>query len=86
MITEALIGVVIQTLSSFLGWVPDWTPPTQDFATTGLTVGNALGLLDNYFPVSVLGACLAAVIGLKFVLIFWNLLVFIYDRFPLKFT
>lgn len=86
MIVDALVGLLVTVLRSILDLVPVWSPNLSGFNTTGLAAGNALGLLNEYFPVAVLGICLLTVLGTKAGLSLWHIVVFVYDRFPLKFT
>lgn len=83
MIVDAVLGLVVGLLRTILSWLPNWTPPESGF---GFGFGQVAGLLNGFFPVTVLMGCILAVLGFRVALTLWAAVVFIYDRFPMKFT
>lgn len=82
MIVEALVRLVTGLLRGVLALIPPWTPP--DLSGLGAQFAAKLRMLDGYVPVSVLGACLAALFGLRAVIVVWGLLVWVYEHLPFK--
>lgn len=85
MILDAIIGLIVGVLEGLLGLLPAFDI-SSTFASAGATLGNAAGQLNAILPVSTMGVCIAALLALQLALFVWDVVVFIYDRFPGKFT
>lgn len=82
MITDALISVVFGVLVALLGALPEWEPNLDGIEAATGPLGSWLSTANGYFPVTVLGACLATVLGLKLILWGWGFLVWLYEKIP----
>ncbi|HEY0186221.1 MAG TPA: hypothetical protein VGC67_01905 [Cellulomonas sp.] len=80
MITDSLIRFVGQSIRAVLGLLPSWTPPADAFGTQATSIGTLAVRADGYFPVLVLGICLAFVLALKVLLLAWRVLLFLYHQ------
>lgn len=85
MIIDAIVKVVTALLTGILGLVPAYTL-NGSFTSAGAGLGSALGAINGVFPVGTLGACLGVVLSARLFMLAWNLIVFIYDKFPAKAT
>jgi len=81
MIVDALVTFVCASARAVLGLLPTWTVPATPFATTSYSLGSMASMGNGYFPVAVLGVCIALVLALKVVLLGWRVVVFIYHQF-----
>ncbi|QIK83530.1 hypothetical protein [Sanguibacter sp. HDW7] len=86
MILDALIALMASSFTLVLDLIPSWTPPTEAFSQSSASVGSMASAGNGYFPVRVLGICLALVLGLKVALLAWRGVVFVYSVLPLKAT
>lgn len=80
MVTDAVIRFLGQSVRAILGLVPSWQPPADDFGSTATNLGAIAAQGNGYFPVMVLGVCLALVLALKVFLLGWRLVLFIYHQ------
>lgn len=85
MILDRIISAIVGLVSGVLGLFPSWSFGL-DLESTGSTLGQALGVADNYFPVGIVLTCLGVVLGLKVALLVFNAVVFVYRLIPGKFT
>lgn len=81
MVTEALIGFFMQAIRAVVRILPVWSPPAEDLTAVSTEVGAWGARADGYFPVTVLGVCLAVVFAVKVGLLAWRVVVFIYHQF-----
>lgn len=86
MITEALLVFGARVVRAMVGLIPSWGPETEPFTTTSANVGAMAAVGNGYFPLTVLGVCLAVIVVLKVGLLVWRLIVFVYELFPFKMT
>lgn len=86
MIIEAIVTFFGSAIRAVLGLIPSWSPPTDAFAGLATSFGSTAAKGNGYFPVVVLGVCLALVMGLKLALLLWRVLVFAYGILPFKAT
>lgn len=84
MILDFIVDLIFGIFELMLDLVPTFVPVIPSGAV--VTVASGAAMANAYFPVQTLGTCLVAVMGAKFALGIWRLCVFIYDRFPGKFT
>jgi hypothetical protein len=90
MITDALITIVVGILNGIFSLVPNFAG-SDPLAVSGITgigtkLGSAVGLVNNYFPVSVLAVCLGITFAIKTFGSVWAVMTWLYDRLPFKFT
>lgn len=86
MIIDILVGLVVNLLRSLILGVPAWTPDTGSFTSSFYQIGTMASILNGYFPVVALGAGIVLTFGIRVIYAVWVVIVFVYDRFPLKFT
>lgn len=85
MLIDGLAMLFIGILNGVLGLVPSFSLP-GGFGDAGAGIGSALGAVNQWVPVSTIMLCIAAVLACRVFLVVWSLVVFIYDRVPLKAT
>lgn len=76
--------LMLTVLTGVLGLLPTYDPPS--FEPLGTELGAGLASANALFPVTVLGGCLAAVIGLRLFLLVWDFIIWLYRLIPLKAT
>lgn len=86
MLVEALVALMATSFNAVMSLVPSWEPDTAAFNQTATSVGAMASSGNGYFPVRVLGICIALVLGLKIALMAWRAIVFIYSMLPFKAT
>ena len=85
MILDLLVKAVVTIFTGLLGLVPAYSPDST-FSTAGASLGATVSAANGVFPVVTLGACIGALVLARLFLVGWELVVFIYDRIPGKFT
>jgi len=85
MILDAIIGLVVTLLTGLLGMIPAYSLP-DSILSAGATIGETVGTINGVVPIVTMGACLAALIGVRMFIWIWQLVVFIYDKIPAKAT
>lgn len=83
MITDFILEVMFGLATALVDFLPEWVAPST-LTTSASTLGVQFSQMNSYAPVSLLGACLLLILGVKVFLSLWRLAVFIYDRFPFK--
>ncbi len=86
MITDAIISIVTAILSGILSLLPVWVPPDMLTETWPGDIASVAHWLNGYFPIYTLGICLGIILALRALLAVWVIAVWVYDRFPFKFT
>ena len=86
MIFDAIIGVFTSVLKTVLGLIPDWAPPAGQFAAFGRVLGASFAQVQHYIPIYVLLSCVATLISFRIFLTLWHIIIFVYDKIPLKAT
>lgn len=84
MVTDALLTFALSLVRAIAGLLPEWQPDAEPFTTTSTSLGSMAAVGNGYFPVTLLGICLAVVIGLKVALLAWRAVVFVYELIPFK--
>jgi len=87
-IIDWAMAAVSGVLGGLLSLVPTWTggnvlDPAQ-YAAAGVKIGSAVGLVNHYFPVAILGACLVLVLAVKTFGSVWDVIVWLYRMLPFK--
>ncbi|MGY2704846.1 hypothetical protein [Nocardioides sp. HB32] len=85
MILDKIMVTLTAVLNSILGLFPAWALPF-DPASIADPIAQAVQVANGFFPVTTLGACISAVAGLWVVLNGWSVVVWLYNKFPGKFT
>lgn len=85
MIVDFLMKGVIGLLTGVLDLVPSYSLP-DSVTGAGATIGGGIGQIDGIIPVVTIGLCLAVILAFRLFLFAWSIIVFVYDRFPLKAT
>ena len=81
MITMALVRFALAAFRTLVDTLPAWTADTSALGTSALGIGTMAGVVNGYFPILLLGGCLALLLGLMVVLAAWRLGLFIYHQF-----
>lgn len=84
MIADAVLGILVGLVRAVLRLLPtvDVELPTEQVQALA---GAALHF-DGYFPVRLAMQLAAAVLAVKVALVVWRLIVWLYERFPGKFS
>lgn len=85
MLVDAIVIAVTTLMTGFLGLMPAFEFNSQ-MLSAGAGLGSAINGLNGIIPVHAIGICIGIVLACRLALVGWDLLVFIYDRFPGKFT
>lgn len=85
MLIDGLAILFIGLLSGVMGLVPAFSLPSG-FGDAGGGIGSVLAAVNQWVPVTTIMMCIAAILACRLFLIVWSLVVFIYDRVPLKAT
>lgn len=80
MITDLILELFTSILAGFLSLAPQVSFNAESIASIAGAI-NGLGAANGYFPVNTLAICLAAVMGLKVIMLGYRLLLFIYHQF-----
>lgn len=85
MVIDGVVRAVLAFVEGVMGLFPAWSfdEALGDFGTAA---GQALKTAENFFPVDVLGGCIAVVLGLRVIILGFNGAVFVYKLIPGKFT
>lgn len=86
MIVDWLVAFFVGLLDAVLSLIPDWSPDLSGLHTAFATIASAVQMMNQYFPVDVLGVCLGVLLATKAAIAIWHALVFVYDKFPFKAT
>lgn len=85
MILDALVIAVTTLMTGFLGLFPAFEFDSE-MLSAGSGLGGAISGLNGIVPIVAIGQCILIVLACRLALAGWDLIVFIYDRFPGKFT
>ena len=86
MIVDAIITILVGLLGGILAVLPAWSMPTLLTSTWPGDIASAVGWANGFFPVYDLGLSLAILLGIRVLMSAWKIAVWLYDRFPFKFT
>ena len=86
MVVDAIVNIVLGLLNSLIGLIPAWEVPAALTESFGPNFAGMVAWANGYFPMFDLAICLGIIIGVQGVLFVVRLVVFIYDRIPLKAT
>lgn len=75
-ILSAVGGFMITVISG----LPHVDFPTQSFAGFTQWIGRTVRLVDAYFPVRLLGLCLACVLAARLMLMVWSFALFLWHQ------
>lgn len=85
MIPDLFMSLISTVLTGALSLVPEWEFPSS-WAGGAASLGSSAGSVNGIFPVVTLAVVCGALLLLRMLLFAWDLIVFVYDRIPLKFT
>lgn len=86
MITDVFITVLVGLFGGILAALPEYTLPpelTQDFP---VDVATYVSWANGYFPVYHAGIALGVLLGVRLLMTAWTVVVWVYEKFPFKFT
>lgn len=83
MIVDKFVAILFGIINGVLSLFPAWQLPF-DMPALAADMATGVSRLNAFFPVSTLGACIGAVIGLKLVMFVWDIAVWVYDKIPFK--
>lgn len=81
MITEALLSLVVATLTGMLNLAPTWTFDMSGISTNAGSIAGLVSAWNGYFPVVTFGTCLGLVFGFKVGMLGWRFILFVYHQF-----
>ena len=84
MLLDAIVKLLVGFVNGVFALFPAWEMPA--WLTNNAGVGGFIGSLNGVFPVATLGLCGAAVLGFYLLTFVWDVVVFVYDKFPFKAT
>jgi hypothetical protein len=84
-IFDAIAKLLVAVVKGVMGLFPAYEMPSG-LASLGDSIGGSLAGVSAVFPVGTVGVCLALLIGARIILSVFNLVVFVYQLIPLKFT
>lgn len=82
MIFDAIVSFIVNVFEGVLGLIPDYSP---DFGDVGGALGAGLAGANSLFPVTVLGACIASLIGLRVFMLGLTLVTWVWAKIPFTF-
>jgi hypothetical protein len=80
-ITDALVGGFLSFLTGFMVLAPAWSLPTLPAISYGQTIGNYVGSINRYLPLTDMAIMFAAAIVISLALSYWHLIFFVYHQF-----
>lgn len=86
MIIDLIISIVCGLLGAILSALPAFTLPSFLTSTWPADLSAWVGQINGYFPIYTVGLCLGVILGLRALLAVWAIAVWLYERFPFKFT
>lgn len=86
MIVDAILGAFVNVLRGFFDLVPAWSPDLGSLNTTFYTIGHSASVLNGYFPVAAIAVGLGLVFAARLFWFAWIVVVWIYDKIPMKAT
>lgn len=86
MIVKWLFDVVAAVLTGLLSLVPTWAMPAQATANTAQSFGSMFAWANGYAPVFHVLAGVGVLLGFQLLVTGWHVVVWVYDRIPLKAT
>lgn len=86
MITDSIVSLFINLLRGIFDLLPQWTPDLGSMNVSFFRVGQIGGILNGYFPLTALAVGLGIIFAARLFIAAWNLIVWIYEKFPFKAT
>lgn len=80
MITEFFIDLTCGIVAGFLSLMPQASLDLSGLEDVGNIIGR-VGPMNEFFPVVTLGACLGLVLAVKFYMLGYHLVMFVYHQF-----
>ena len=82
MITDAIIGGLLTVLRGVVSLMPEFTPDTSLWQTSGQTFGEQAFWLNGYWPVTTTVAVLVAVLAFWAAATAWSTLTHLWQQLP----
>jgi len=85
-IIDSVLGLIVNLIRGLFDLIPVWSPDLGSLNVSFHRVGQAAGILNGYFPIAVLAIGLGIIFAARLIIAAWYLLVWIYEKLPLKAT
>lgn len=86
MITQFIIDSISGVLTGLLALLPLWEFPATATRSVAAEIGQKAAWGNGYFPLTHLMIAVGIFVGFRSFGAIWTVIVWIYDRIPLKFT